>query len=223
MKQSNYMILLIIILGAALWALTGCDKYTRYKLSTFFFTGVPHPAGNINYVPRETERDGKSLEPEEKDNSSTSVHGPYAAERCYLCHEVFNSRRIGTSGFKRPQQEQKKQRFDTGLPGRLLAPVNKLCVECHTSKSMEWAYSRNLWIHGPVSSGMCTICHEPHASRYRYLLRQGNSGQMCATCHEKEFIMASEDHLTGEECTNCHNAHFGKTRFLLKKEFTEIH
>lgn len=206
--------LCFIILGPILFLLSGCDKYTRYKLSTFFFTGVPHPDGIIDYLPKEAEK-GSSRESEKEEISSRSVHGPYAANRCYLCHEISKSRRFGRA--------EDTKRFDKGLPGKLLSPVKKLCVECHTSKTMESAFSKNLWIHGPVSSGMCTICHNPHSTQYRYLLRQGNSSQMCAMCHAAEFMVQSEDHSTGEECTNCHNAHLGKTRFLLKKDFTEIY
>lgn len=224
MKHRKYKMILLffIILGPTFFVLSGCDKYTRYKISTFFFTGVAHPDGIIDYLPKKTEKD-KTGDSEKKEKSTRSVHGPYAADRCFLCHETTSSRRIGKSDINQTSGSRKTGRFDSGLPGKLLSPVKELCVECHTSKTMESAFSRNLWIHGPVSSGMCTICHNPHATQYRYLLRQGNSSQMCAMCHSAEFMVPSEDHLTGEECTNCHNAHLGKTRFLLKKDFTEIY
>jgi predicted CXXCH cytochrome family protein len=214
MKHTKYnlVFLCFIILGPILFLFSGCDKYTRYKVSTFFFTGVPHPDGIIEYLPQKAAK-GSNMKEGKKEETSRSVHGPYAAERCYLCHEISSARRFG--------KVEDTKRFDKGLPGKLLSPVNTLCIECHTSKTMESAFSKNLWIHGPVSSGMCTICHDPHETQYRYLLRQGNSDQMCAMCHASEFIVPSEDHLAGEECTKCHNAHLGKNRFLLKKEFTE--
>mgnify|MGYP001571791565 CR=1 FL=1 len=35
--------LCIVLLGVFVFFSTGCDKYTRYKVLTFFFTGVPNP------------------------------------------------------------------------------------------------------------------------------------------------------------------------------------
>jgi len=218
-KLKNCLYIFVILVVCLFTA--GCDKYTKYKVLTVFFTGVPHPEKQ----PELSMTVEKANEPSEGEPTKTvavsSIHGPYAAGMCYLCHEVSTTAGLKTRDrTKKPVQQTK--RFDSALPGRLLAPVQELCIECHTSKSSKSAFSRDLWIHGPVSSGTCTICHSPHATQYRYMLRNGNSNQMCAMCHEEGFISNTEDHREGKDCITCHNAHLGKSRFLLKKDFDEV-
>lgn len=221
-RDDYYMIVFYFILSTALIVLSGCDKYSRYKFATFFFTGVPHPDGHIDYSAAEETQSISGAEPKKKRRGKASSHGPYAAKRCYLCHETSTTRGLVKGDIKQTGSTAPKARFDTGLPGRLLAPPREICFECHPSKSTESAFQQNLWIHGPVADGMCIICHSPHASPNPFMLREGSSTQMCRRCHAEGFIVPSEDHLKGEECTQCHNAHMGKTRFLLKQDYTEI-
>lgn len=206
---------------------SGCDKYTQYKALTFFFTGVPHPderdelalMDDQQSVRRDKAQRGK------KDQSTVKVymHGPFAANQCFLCHETEATVAIGKSRVNKKKSGATSKRFERTLPGRLVAPLREICIECHVTKSMKSAYSRDLWIHGPVSAGTCTICHSPHSSRHRFMLLYGSSSEMCTRCHGKGFITETEYHLKDEECTNCHNAHLGKDRFLLKKDFDEIY
>jgi predicted CXXCH cytochrome family protein len=83
------------------------------------------------------------------------------------------------------------------------------------------AYNRGLWVHGPVSSGLCTVCHSPHSSKYPFMLLSGKTNEMCRSCHAEGYIMPIEDHKKDMDCTECHNPHIGKNRFLLKKDFDE--
>lgn len=207
-----------IVLGIFILITAGCNKYARYKVLTFFFTGVPHPDEKPAV---ELMGDKKSTyrRPMPK-KGSAHIHGPYASKQCFLCHETTPSIRI--SDAKGRPESKKPKRFYTGLPGRLRSPLKKLCIECHPSKSQESAFNSNLWIHGPVADGMCIVCHSPHASQNPFFLFQGSSNQLCIGCHTEGFITPITEHLEGEECTVCHNAHIGKTRFLLKKDFDEI-
>jgi predicted CXXCH cytochrome family protein len=212
------------------WAITvsclvliagGCNKYDRYEVLTFFFTGVPHPDGKTDI----TDPEDSSASMREKSRrkamarrTKVFTHGPYAAKECYKCHDSKTTATLldkGKTGTVMP-------RWEGRMPGRLVAPLKELCLECHTSKSAGSAYSKNLWIHGPVSDGLCTICHSPHQSRNPYLLKKESSYEMCTSCHGKGYLFETEDHQPGKECLTCHNAHLGKNRFLLKKDFDEI-
>ena len=211
--------LCVIITALCVFAAQGCDKYTRYKALTFFFTGVPHPEKQVDFAVSKQRKIVEEGEEGETVTVLSSIHGPYAAGQCFLCHEVNTTAalRKGAKG------EGVARRFDSGLPGRLLSPIKDLCIECHPTKSMKSAFSQDLWIHGPVSSGLCTVCHSPHSTQFSYMLRKGNSNEMCAICHEPGFISQSEDHIEGKDCISCHNAHLGKNRFLLKKDYDEVY
>lgn len=211
----------MVILAVCL-VTTGCDKYTRYKVLTVFFTGVPHPDKQSELSMNVQKMTEEAKKEPEKTVAVSSIHGPYAAEQCFLCHEVNTTAGLRNRDRKDEEPSPSPARFDKALPGRLLAPVEKLCIECHTSKSVQSAFKKGLWIHGPVSGGMCTICHSPHATPYRYMLRQGKSNQMCTMCHAEGLLSNTADHREGNECTSCHNAHLGKNRFLLKKDFDEV-
>src|SRR5215469_5628242 len=49
------------------------------------------------------------------------------------------------------------------------------CRTCHPSSPMQHP-------HFPYASGMCTRCHDPHASRYPRLLR-AKVNDVCLSCH----------------------------------------
>jgi len=193
--------------------LTGCDKYTKHEVLTFFFTGVPpletiEPQIALKIIPQ---TEVKKVAAKER---LPSEHGPYAAGECYQCHKV--------------NEEQNK--FQVGsfpslqsLPRELLLPKNEICLECHTTKTLISAFTSDLWLHGPVSAGMCTTCHHPHRAGYPHLLLQESSKQLCSQCHIDDSITMIEEHMQERECTFCHNPHVGKDRFLLKKDYLETY
>ncbi|RJR14508.1 MAG: hypothetical protein C4581_14055 [Nitrospiraceae bacterium] len=215
-KYFSYIILICIFLSV----FTGCDKYTSYKVLTFFFTGVPHP-DRVDSLPEE--RAGLSgeeiLRKRKEDITIVSyTHGPYGAQQCFQCHSTSQ-----TATFRSSAENKGKSviKTDQNVSGRLVMPVKELCIDCHSVKSVNSAFSRGLWIHGPVSEGICITCHSPHASTYPYMLKKGTSREICTLCHAQGLILDTEDHRKNEDCTSCHNPHLGKTRFLLKKDFDE--
>ncbi len=219
--RSNKFFFCIFLLCFCLSFASGCDKYGRYKVLTFFFTGVPHPDSE-NII---TEKDS-ALSPEEikkrmrEDITITSyAHGPYAAQQCYQCHSTGSSASFRT--FSGGTKKSSSAPASVNVSSRLVLPIKELCIDCHTGKSVNAAFNSGLWVHGPVSEGICITCHGPHASPYPYMLLKDSSREMCSSCHTTGFIMATEDHLKDEECTSCHNPHIGKNRFLLKKDFDE--
>lgn len=92
----------------------------------------------------------------------------------------------------------------------LVLPIEELCFKCHSIN-----LSRK-YIHGPLASGGCKICHEPHGSIYPFLL-VSEAKNFCIHCHEKAAIEKSEVHTgTEAQCTYCHDAHSSNYKYLLK-------
>jgi predicted CXXCH cytochrome family protein len=92
----------------------------------------------------------------------------------------------------------------------LVLPIERLCFKCHTIN-----VSRK-YIHGPLASGGCKICHEPHGSSYPFLL-VSEAKNFCVHCHDKAAIEKNEVHAGTEmQCTDCHDAHSSDYKYLLK-------
>ena len=215
MKHSmvNIIITCIIILLTM-----GCSEYSRHDILTFFFTGVPPIDGEEEQV-HLTE---SKIEEEEIITNWPSIHGPYDAYECNLCHKMGGNSIGKTLGDISIRTSLGAVPSLQDLPRELLLPKNELCVDCHTTKSFASASTRELWVHGPISTGMCRACHHHHKSGFPLLLLKETSIELCSQCHIKGLISDIDEHLRDEECTVCHNPHVGKSRFLLKKEFVEI-
>lgn len=98
----------------------------------------------------------------------------------------------------------------TGAANALVAPRDELCLRCHEI-DLDRAY-----VHGPLASGGCLVCHDPHDSRYEALL-VSESGTFCLGCHDATDVARIEGHegIT-EGCTTCHDAHGSNVKYLLK-------
>ena len=93
---------------------------------------------------------------------------------------------------------------------KLLLPIEDLCFQCHTLNI------RKKYIHGPLASGGCKICHSPHGSIYPFLLIS-EPKRFCLHCHSQNDILKREVHReTDEQCTVCHDAHSSDNAYLLK-------
>jgi predicted CXXCH cytochrome family protein len=211
---------MFLICTSILIFITGCDKYTRHKVLTFFFTGVPPLEEEKKPVIEEKVEEVQQIKKRKKPDLRvvSFSHGPFASGQCYQCHEISS-----TVGFRRfGEKAGVRVRTIQQIPGRLVTPLEELCIECHTSKSLTTAYSRGLWTHGPVANGDCTVCHNPHRSFFQYMLLKEKSTELCAECHAGGYLMQIEEHKKDKECITCHNPHVGKDRFLLKKDFNEV-
>lgn len=134
-----------------------------------------------------------------------NLHKPFADGKCNLCHGQTT----------------------TDDPFPLVKPVKDLCTTCHSMKSLLSAAGdtdrdkKNGSIHPPVKSGLCTNCHEPHASNYDHLFKASYE-QTCLPCHSKvEESMASKfkhKPVASGNCTMCHHGHASKTKKLLVKD-----
>ncbi len=198
-------------------AITGCDRGTRHKVLTFFFTGVP-PLEEQNR-PRDGGRAGPAASklPGEKPEPPTLYNHPYyASGRCDKCHDVpsnfrlLGQKKIGGTPFRK----------GGGSPGKILAPIEVLCVGCHQNKSQVRSNEAPWWLHTPVARGECRSCHDAHQSTHAHILLK-DMQHICGGCHFQSPVMQRGDHQDPATCLECHNPHLGINRCMLKKEFQE--
>lgn len=209
-------LLLACALGACL--LTGCNPVTRYKVLTFFFTGVP-PMGEEEKDEEETQVVVARVEKKRSVvvQATRYTHGPYASNQCFLCHETSAS-----GGFRGFGKKQEAAKAGAGqVSGKLVAPVGELCAGCHESKSVASAYQAGLWVHGPVSTGYCVLCHGPHAGPEPYMLLK-KADALCTECHAEGLVSKRAEHQEMRDCLKCHNAHLGRDSRLLRAEYREV-
>ena len=116
-----------------------------------------------------------------------------AAEPCDTCHQAVVT--------QHPQKKTKTFKLTQEVPG--------LCAQCHQ------AFGAMKYIHPPVKDGMCTTCHNPHASAEQKLLTQPLK-DLCASCHPDkiDYKFVHGPTATGD-CTSCHNPHESKNARLL--------
>jgi predicted CXXCH cytochrome family protein len=83
------------------------------------------------------------------------------------------------------------------------------CAVCHGKRTEPFP-------HGPVASGECVSCHDPHGSVNPSLERvPGRKG--CLLCHDQSSSRAHVDGAQNADCVKCHDPHGGKDRLFLKK------
>lgn len=99
---------------------------------------------------------------------------------------------------------------DAKATNALVAPAGELCGRCH-DLGVARAY-----VHGPLASGGCLVCHDPHRSANRFLLVSA-SDSFCLRCHDRPALSPAAGH-AGEaaDCTHCHEAHMSDRKYLLR-------
>jgi predicted CXXCH cytochrome family protein len=200
------------IIMAVIFGLLGCDPKTEYRVLSFFFDGVPLLPGMKGYGlkpvigpggieldlddPRAQEflaRDrARQARAENKAKDVVSfVHKPYAKRRCMGCHNRDKS---------------------------FSAVTAETCQSCHKEYyDTQW----NDWVHGPVALGTCSMCHVPHTSKYKGLLKKP-SRDVCLSCHNEAKVLAGPHHIEAafKSCVTCHDPHFAGNRRLLADAFS---
>lgn len=211
---------LLLAAGAILaGSQVGCSAVARHEVLTFFFTGVP-PIGA-----QEKSEDAPKVAVAKPERRPARVvkatrfgHGPYTANLCYNCHQVAESG--GFRGFGKKAEAQGAVAQAGQVSGKLLAPVGELCSGCHTGRSPTRARAAGLWVHGPVSTGYCILCHSPHAAPQQFML-QKLSDALCAECHTAATLFNKVAHKDRKDCVTCHSPHMGKDSRMLKADYRE--
>ncbi len=126
------------------------------------------------------------------------VHGPVAVGECTVCHLPIN---------KQEMYDGKKHKFELAAQGQ------NLCYTCHERKDTEKV------VHGPIALGLCTFCHDPHQSPYRYRLRASPPSQLCFLCHPNDKTIEKEVHgpVAVGDCVACHDPHTSPYQYRLRK------
>ncbi len=119
---------------------------------------------------------------------------------------------------------QSSQPLDIGFPS---GKSREVCFLCHTSKR---AWLSKKTVHGVIELGGCTLCHDPHADKYRYQLWQEGTIHLCLACHgNMQNLVSQRDRLPyvhniifGQGCTGCHDPHATDNPFMLIKPINEL-
>ena len=133
-------------------------------------------------------------------------HGPAAELLCRSCHLTDDTQTVSL--------------FPKGR-------MDKLCFRCHT-RGRKW--SQKSHIHGPVGTGDCTVCHNPHADKYPFQLWADGNMELCISCHSDKRKLAMERGadfqyhgiLRGRGCVACHDPHASDHRFQLHHEINQL-
>jgi len=206
------LVVAAMVISVAALATTSCSAEKRHRTLTFLFDGVPpldaestpalgdsselpHPAPQDVAPSRATAEQRAAQLAVRVQAPTISEHPPVAKGECESCH----SHRMSTSDLFLP----------VGVP-TLKAPPMELCMTCH--KRPEPGYK-----HGPAAAGACFLCHLPHRSANRHLLREARAADICVKCHVGETFMTRGEHADlGGDCTDCHDPHGAERKWLLK-------
>jgi predicted CXXCH cytochrome family protein len=181
-------------LMVAFLLLASCDEAERHKALTFFFDGVPPLRAETSEAQTVGLKDSHAAD--KAPAGGWHIHEP--VKNCTLCHGVL----------RRAAAPRKVQ---------LIAEVPQLCFTCHKEYS-----TLEAWVHGPVATGNCLLCHEPHKTKNEFLLRKPVP-ELCYQCHEEQAIRVIKNHAEESyaRCINCHEGHASAMRGLLRQTFLE--
>lgn len=166
-----------------------CSPEVGKKTLRFFFDGVPEESSQQRTATADSSGTADSLKALARINphkAENIYHLPYREKQCDACH-------------------------DQSTMGKFVEVQPALCYQCHEDFSEKYKV-----IHGPVSGGYCTACHNPHFAKDSTLLKR--EGQdMCRYCHQAglSFDVEIHDGIDDTSCTECHNPHGGDSRELL--------
>jgi predicted CXXCH cytochrome family protein len=99
---------------------------------------------------------------------------------------------------------------------KLTQPMPGLCYTCHDESKF-----KGKSVHTPITSGMCTGCHDPHQSNYSKILLADMPG-LCYNCHDENKFKGKYGHATIGMCTGCHAPHASNASKLLGSEMPEV-
>ena len=162
---------------------------------------------------------------------------------CLQCH-IYDNTNSETINIDQPCfdcHNNMLDRFKTHIPNDNRACVNchhikpdltiaktgnyndtNLCYFCHKDKIGEFTKD---YVHGPVAGGSCTICHNPHGSKFEKNLNN-DVEILCGSCHaivdEIENKTYSHKPFQRGLCGKCHDPHSTNNKWVLVKDSQEV-
>ena len=187
---------ILLLSGFLMISLCGCDPVARHKVLTTIFDGVPNPP------------------PPEQ------VCADYAEKRMAELRDELSGKKAADLAQKKKQgsehmpyvEKRCDDCHDKTKESGLVTAKKDLCLYCHTG------FIKGTYVHGPVATGDCTACHEPHNAEFPFLLKK-NAGEVCALCHlEKRTASVMHSKVAAQKlvCTDCHDPHSANAPFFLK-------
>jgi predicted CXXCH cytochrome family protein len=188
------------------------------------------------------------------EESCTGCHDPHSAKAEYMlkesggalcasCHreatpeiyETIDSAKVEHPPVSKGQCVKCHRPHSSNQASLLVAPMEQMCVACHTELGEIIAESKNR--HGPVKTGDCTACHNVHGSQFEQLLARfypadfyssyaKNTYDLCFGCHNQDIARDQRtetltnfrdgsynlhyfhvNNVKGRTCTACHAPH----------------
>ncbi len=223
-------------------------SYTKHYFHTS--RNEKHCSKCHNMKPDNTVRLRRPLKNLEHGAQSIHVLDDPARSHCYNCHKALVSRKndhspavnmlctichTGESGEFNTKYAKKSKYL---MPD----PIAERCFVCHTGLKKRWYTNKSQ--HGPLKTGRCDKCHNPHASNYAFFLRKPIY-ELCTTCHSEK---AEGKHVLGSfvfnrnsgahplkgrpdpsrpgrnlTCSSCHNPHGSNGIYLLRTNSTNTY
>lgn len=187
--------IVLLVLFAA-----GCNPQARHAVLSTLFDGVPpyvSPEERVRLKAEAAEQAAREAELARRlalygtvKKSNVFTHGPYAAEECFRCHTQALNVPSGSSKERRTASSDRRKPTIRAGEGTLKLPVTELCGNCHVDFGLDRTSEEGLWLHGPVASGWCVKCHNPHDSRYANLVLAEPSAALCERCHNAADLVA---------------------------------
>jgi predicted CXXCH cytochrome family protein len=234
-----------------------CAPQTRHAVLDFVFDGVPpyRAPGEEGPLPAvgagaadpdeawrlEYARRLQLLSRTEPEAARRFAHQPFAENQCGECHTSQRFSELSDSGWSTVEGGGFAAE-DLAEGGRLLQPVDQLCLRCHEGYRPGHPENAGLRMHGPVVSGWCVTCHQPHSSPYAHLLHTEPAASLCLRCHQSADLLAfTAEHRPSDpesgfpspseaqeiqgpvapvvrDCTRCHDPHRGRDPFFLRPQ-----
>jgi predicted CXXCH cytochrome family protein len=97
-----------------------------------------------------------------------------------------------------------------------------VCLVCHADleNSLKMPH-----VHTAFSAGVCSDCHNPHASRHAALLKE-DAGKLCLECHESKEFTGNPDTthrpVKDGKCLVCHDPHASNNPDQLVKPMADL-
>jgi len=153
-----------------------------------------------------------------KNSNCSQCHNPHSSERKNLLHNVDHAPyKDGTC----EKCHQKK----SGIIARTIGN-SELCYKCHQDSMKKFEErERSHIVKGPDE---CTLCHNPHGSQRKDLVRR-KDGPLCISCHyeikvklKTESGVYRHKEVTARRCSTCHDAHSSNDPKYIKANIVTI-